>query len=335
MDKIFDYLNAIVLLLGLFFTFTLLLCYFKRLRSRAIISFLPNIWTSLGILGTFVSIVRSLGNSGNITDLPKIIEQITPAFETSIIGIIGAIATSLMVKFIFAKEDKEYEQENERKSVSKNMTPELLLDSISQSVSTTNSKIDHIATQIASGILLEVDLHLTYRLEELARSHTARLVSIFEHEEDSISNAVAKVNSAVDELERTMRHISATVSDSTRRVADAATDGIVRMSNNMLDRTERMFEDLRMNVISMAEASAIRAQEISNNFTERIADIEETVTTSLSNKLNDRYDHLVQMNEASISVLNVHSTFRMFTSNLPLKEGAREGTVPSHFMYGH
>lgn len=278
MDKIFDQLNIVVLAAGLLFTFTLLLIYFKSLRSRTLISFLPNIWTSLGILGTFVSIVRSLGNSGAITDLPKIIEQITPAFETSIIGIIGAIATSLMVKFIFAKEDKKYELENKRKSYAKDMTPELLLDSISESIKTTNIKIDNLASQIASGILMEVDRHLTSKMEELSRDHAARLVTIFEREEDIFTNAVAKVNSAVGEFEGTMRQISSVVTDSTSSVAVAAADGIARMSDLI----------------------AARIEEISCNFVSKAADIEEATLNLLSHNITNRYQELMQMNEDSI-----------------------------------
>lgn len=72
------------------------------------LNYIPTVWTSLGILGTFVTIVYVLGDGTMVwSDINEMVKRISPAFETSIIGIIGAILTSIIAKMIYAKEDKD------------------------------------------------------------------------------------------------------------------------------------------------------------------------------------------------------------------------------------
>ena len=70
---------------------------------------MPNVWTSLGILGTFIAIVVSLDSSGtsSLSDVDTLVKNIIPAFTTSITGIIGAVVCSIAIKIIYAYEEKE------------------------------------------------------------------------------------------------------------------------------------------------------------------------------------------------------------------------------------
>lgn len=73
-------------------------------------AYTPTIWTSLGILGTFVSILISLYLfvKSESDDINLLIYNIAPAFTTSIIGIFGSIITSLKNKRFLARvEGKE------------------------------------------------------------------------------------------------------------------------------------------------------------------------------------------------------------------------------------
>ena len=62
MDSI---LNISVLALGLISTLVFLVLYFTKLKSKQLLNYLPNVWTSLGILGTFIAIVYSLEDLQN------------------------------------------------------------------------------------------------------------------------------------------------------------------------------------------------------------------------------------------------------------------------------
>lgn len=276
---IFSHLNGLVVGLGLICTVLLFVYYYKYSRARSVISYLPNIWTSLGILGTFISIVRSLADSENLSDLPTVVDNIVPAFETSIIGIIGAIVTSIVVKIIFANEDKKYDEEYDRRSHSVDMTPELLLDSINQSIRVANAKIDGLAKQIAEGVLEEVDSHLTSKMEELARSHTARLVSLFEHEEESITSATAKIDKAVSSMANTMKGASTTIKKTMEEISSQLSDAVSKIVNDSIEKTGNITEE----------------------FTTEVEDIEKKMLDSLSVQLTNRYQQLLKMNEESIA----------------------------------
>ena len=83
-----DELNLIVTLTGLSITAVFFALYFTKLRSKQLLNYVPNVWTSLGILGTFIAIVVSLDSSGtsSLSDVDTLVKNIIPAFTTSIIG---------------------------------------------------------------------------------------------------------------------------------------------------------------------------------------------------------------------------------------------------------
>jgi len=94
----------------------------------------------LGILGTFIAIVISLdsGENNNFSDINQLVSDIIPAFQTSIIGIIGAIITSVIVKILFAIEDRK-EEDKYRSEVNDNISPELFLNRMHLSLEKNNS----------------------------------------------------------------------------------------------------------------------------------------------------------------------------------------------------
>ena len=71
------------------------LIYYKN-RSRQLLNSLPGLFTSLGLLGTFVAICNSLGDiNQDSLEIDTIIRNLVPAFTSSIAGLISAfIATA-------------------------------------------------------------------------------------------------------------------------------------------------------------------------------------------------------------------------------------------------
>lgn len=130
-----DELNLIVALIGLLITSVFFALYFTKLRSKQLLNYVPNVWTSLGILGTFIAIVVSSDNSGtnSLSDVDTLVKNIIPAFTTSIIGIIGAVVCSIAIKIIYAYEEKK-EDELYRKTVGNEKSPELVLNDIKVSL---------------------------------------------------------------------------------------------------------------------------------------------------------------------------------------------------------
>lgn len=111
-----------------------LICYrkYKKTHSRALLNCLPGVFTSLGLLGTFVSICLSLGGIQDVTpelidhtgktlaevnaagtqdlDITKIIKELIPAFTTSIAGLILALIATVGAKWIFANEEAKEDE---------------------------------------------------------------------------------------------------------------------------------------------------------------------------------------------------------------------------------
>lgn len=75
-----DELNLIVTLTGLSITAVFFALYFTKLRSKQLLNYVPNVWTSLGILGTFIAIVVSLDSSGtsSLSDVDTLVKNIIP-----------------------------------------------------------------------------------------------------------------------------------------------------------------------------------------------------------------------------------------------------------------
>lgn len=130
-----DSLNIIVIVIGLLVTSTFFALYFKCFKSKQLLNYVPNVWTSLGILGTFIAIVVSLDSRGtsSLSDVDTLVKNIIPAFTTSIIGIIGAVVCSIAIKIIYAYEEKE-EDELYLKTVGNEKSPELVLNDIKVSL---------------------------------------------------------------------------------------------------------------------------------------------------------------------------------------------------------
>lgn len=108
-------LNYWVCGIGLVVTILLIILYYQWVKSKQLLNYIPSIWTSLGILGTFYAIYTTLGvgNTNTLSDVDTLVRNIVPAFTTSIIGIGGAIVTSLFIKLIYAFEEKNESDEIE------------------------------------------------------------------------------------------------------------------------------------------------------------------------------------------------------------------------------
>lgn len=101
--------------------------YYNKTKSRNLLTSMPGLFTSLGILGTFGAICQSLAgissdtaftipevgmtvgeiasSTHNTLDLKEIIANLIPAFSTSIYGLVFAFFATIYAKLRFAKED--------------------------------------------------------------------------------------------------------------------------------------------------------------------------------------------------------------------------------------
>lgn len=146
-DLIINWWNIGVLIVGVSISIWFRHQY-RQTKSRALLTSLPGVWTSLGLLGTFIAICGSLhdlqdtqiviDNTGKTLkevqlvgsqnlDIMKVIKELIPAFTTSIIGLLGALFETIRAKYIFSKEEKT---ENDKLH---NLSPEEYIRDIAKS----------------------------------------------------------------------------------------------------------------------------------------------------------------------------------------------------------
>lgn len=97
----------------------------KKQSSTRLLHWLPSLWTSAGILGTFVSIYFGLQNLPDDIPLNELVDRVVPAFSTSIIGVGMSILISGIVKLIDSSIEKK--EEDDYHSLTDTETPEALL----------------------------------------------------------------------------------------------------------------------------------------------------------------------------------------------------------------
>ena len=103
---------------GIILCMVVVRCYVKKRynvnKSRNLLNALPGAYTSLGLLGTFFSIVLALSDSEAIehSNITEIINGLVPAFTTSIAGLVFALISTLRTKNLYGNEDQKYEQEH-------------------------------------------------------------------------------------------------------------------------------------------------------------------------------------------------------------------------------
>ena len=198
MDSI---LNIIVLALGLISTLVFLVLYFTKLKSKQLLNYIPNVWTSLGILGTFIAIVYSLedlqnSSSGNEINVIELIEDIAPAFITSIIGICGAIITSIAIKIVYAIEEKK-EERIYADTVGGNISPELMLDRINRSI----EKLINVTTLQESNIKSFLDnymLQLDAFYNKIFESNKEQVQTLSDEYVHSVAQVMAGANEEIN-----------------------------------------------------------------------------------------------------------------------------------------
>lgn len=174
-------------------------------------AYIPTVWTSLGILFTFVSIYVSL-LMYNGDDIMLLINNIVPAFSTSIIGIAGAILTSINNKWRLAEDEKiENEKFNRlNRTLSRNgdiNSPELVLFEIIESIRNGNKAIVdklNISEQNENQLFAQLNT-LLERLSDNANTTINRALAVQKDDfESSIEKLQSSFNIALDKQNSTL-----------------------------------------------------------------------------------------------------------------------------------
>lgn len=270
------YLNILVFVVGFTATLGISFLYYTKLKSRQLLNYIPNIWTSLGILGTFIAIVCALDDlpisaEGTIV-ISSLISSIAPAFITSIIGIVGAIVTSVAIKVIYALEEKREEKFYDLVAGSNN-SPELLLYKIYQAIHV----LINSTKQQEANIKVFLDdymLQLGAFYDQIYEVNKQQVKILSDEYVQQVSEVLRIVNS---EINNRMDSLLLTHSTSIQDYLKLEKEGLENITNSI--------------------------QSFINALPEHINDMTTEMIDTLRNAIIEKYNHLLEGNDAFINQL--------------------------------
>lgn len=289
---------------------------YKETQSRPLLNCLPGVFTSLGLLGTFLSICISLHGLGNINsavvdntgktlaqvqaagsqnlDIMKIISELIPAFTSSIVGLICALAVTVWTKVKFADEESA---ENSRLE---GMTPEEYIRDIAFSTKEMTSQKALINT---NNDLLAQLIQLQKYQGEKSREYNNKLNDNISHQSDILKEFVDGFVKRMDDIFKQMRGaIQQQVQNfgeeqftKTSQLLTSITERLSNASNDIINNQRQSVETMMSNTNSKISNITASVTEVLGKLTTEVQNSLATLNSTQSERLNSiitNYDAL-------------------------------------------
>ncbi|MBQ0141994.1 MAG: MotA/TolQ/ExbB proton channel family protein [Prevotellaceae bacterium] len=245
-------------------------------KSIQLRNYCSTLWTSVGILGTFVSIYISLSGmdftSASNNAIESLIQNIIPAFSTSIIGIVGAIICTICNKLSIAKaeeiEENDFTNTKNKFGVhNKSNSPELILleivKSINDSCTSTNETLN--GSKDVSDIRLKA---LIEGLGSLSKQMSGNHVQTKEIIEKALSNQNTIFGNTVSNLISKFQETLTSVQNSFKsEVANLTTivDGRIQTLINSNDKILEKTVDLQRQELNLIKETLAKESKERND----------------------------------------------------------------------
>ncbi len=308
-DLIFNGYNLFVLAVGLLVTF---LCYnrYVKTKSRPLLNCLPGVFTSLGLLCTFVSICYSLHGLGqestdiiidntgktlaevkasgtNNLDILKIINKLIPAFTSSIVGLLGALIVTVWTKYIFSIEDKE---ENDNLQ---DLSPEHYIRETADNTKSLSAQKD---------LLLQL-VQLLRTQEEKNREYNDKLNENISHQSEILKEFIDGFVSRMDDIFKQMhgavqeqvRSFGEDQFKKTSEVLTIITERLSTVSNEIIESQRKSVETMMNNTNTEIGTISASVTEVIGKLTTEIQNSLSTLNSQQSERLTSiisNYDTL-------------------------------------------
>lgn len=282
-------------------------CKYKHTRSRPLLNSIPGVFTSLGLLGTFFSIVYSLYGLDPEFDIIQIVKRIIPAFTSSIVGLICALITTIVIKRIFAQEDAD-----ENKSLLE-VTPEEYIRDIAERMS------DIIKQQKDQG---EKDKEYNRVLNENISNQSAILKAFIESFVNRMDDLFDRMRGAIEQQvqnfgEEQFKRTSELLTDITERLSRVSEGLINKQSESvevMMSKTNEEIEDITSSVTKELDKLMIEIQnslmalhtQQSEHFGSIFSKVQEHNEQSLRQMIDLRTGYQKEISEVLESTLNMN-----------------------------
>lgn len=225
--------------------------YFNR--SRQLLNSLPGLFTSLGLLGTFVAICNSLGTINEDTlEIDVIIRNLVPAFTSSIAGLISAFIATAGCKIWYSFEDKKLDEKVDKKS------PEECLHSLTILTEQTNGKLSTISQQL---------------IGQAAKNETynERLNTTISQQSKILEQFINDFVKRMDDIFTKMHgQIEQNIKDFGEEQFKKCADTLEALTQKMSSLSTGLLEEQKTNVQQMIDGTNTELQSVSNTVTEQI-----------------------------------------------------------------
>lgn len=285
-------------------------------KSRQSLNFISTSWISLGILGTFVSIYSSLkhveGNMEGMVD--SLIDSISPAFETSIIGISVALLCQIMIKIYYSIIEK-------RESSLVSSSPEECLYDISTSMKTFEEFIKGW-NAMTDGFVKKLDEFYeslnkeeTQRSENITVEYMNALSSMIKQSEnkadaileDSFSTHVEKINFVLDIELKKIKEIMELYNSKLSDTAHSGTQAIQSLQDTLIQQSEESSRRILQKAEEFEEKMLVdkdnRVIEQLNQFEKQITLLMEQWKMMMQNGTAEFRNALLKMGDYNASTL--------------------------------
>lgn len=286
---ILNNMNLLTIVVGL--TASIFL-WIKGKGALSLRGYIPTLWTSLGILGTFVAIYFGLSDYSSGESAPELnilIKKVIPAFSTSIIGIIGAIISTIFNRWANDNlERADYEQFVKIKNKIpghkiQSSSPEMvLLEIISAIRETSNQTCEKLKNNNdTSGKKLEQIQSKLTTIDSTAsvvgdRIKTAITDSMSKQREE-ITSAISLLISTLSSELKLQSDTLATKMDDLRRMLHEEVKHIEitneTLITKLIDKEEKLLD---LTTQTLLKDSETRNNALQNFITKQSADLEES-----------------------------------------------------------
>lgn len=288
MSLIINWWNIAVLALGLVASFWCNNKY-NETKSRPLLTSLPGVWTSLGLLGTFCAICLSLHNvkttGGEDLDILELIRKLVPAFTTSIIGLVGALVVTIWSKIKFAQEEVE---DNSKLG---NMTPEEYIRDIAVN---TKKLTDNRTIWAKHNELLSELIQLHKEQEEKNREYNEKLNDNISHQSEILKEFIDGFVNRMDEIFKQMhgaiqqqvQNFGEEQFTKTSLVLTSITERLSNVSNEIINNQRQSVETMMNNTNTEIGTITTSVTEVLGNLTSKVQESLAALNTQQSERLN-------------------------------------------------
>ena len=308
--------NAAVLSIGGCFTYWFKNIY-TRTKSRQLLNALPGLWTSLGILGTFIAICISLGEISTTTsiskegmtlgqiaalggtgdvDIKQIISNLIPAFSTSIWGLIAAFGITAYSKYLYAEEDAVLD------ACIENKTPEEYIYQIATSVKDQANQNKEYSDRLNNSINGQSQI-----LETFVNNFVSKMDDIFkgmgqsikenitEFGEKQFKNSAEVLESVVKRMVESSDNLISQQTASMSAIVDNTNIEISKLSKSLNENIASFNHDTVEIVAKLMNAQHESVSSAVENTNAKVKELSDTFTSNITSFNSDTIKAMSEM----------------------------------------